>query len=332
MAKAIQMREYGDPSVLKLVDITLPDLQPTEVRLQTLAAAVNRADVEIRKGKWQIMAANPFPYTPGLEVVGEVVEIGHDVASVKIGDRVITMMQKLGGIHGIRPGGYQEFVTVEAETVTVIPPELNPLEVAALGLAAVTAYNGIKRLHIQPGQSVVVHGASGGVGSVAVSMAKALKARVLATTSNSSKEAYLRGIGADEVIHLGNNRRLIDTVSPRSVEAVFETIGQQTFSDSVAVLKREGHLCLVGAASGENLCFIAWDLLQDLHLTGYSSENLTGEDLRGAIQQICNWLATHQVPAPAYSTFLLQEAAHVHSLMEERKLTGRALLVFKKEK
>ena len=327
MPKVIQMRDYGEPSVLKLVDVVPYDLETTQVRFQTLAAAVNRADVEIRSGKWQITAANPFPYTPGLEAVGEVVEIGHDVTSVKIGDRVITMMQKLGGIHGIRPGGYQEFVTVEAETVAVIPPDLNPLEVASLGLAAVTAYNGIKRLHIQSGQAVVVHGASGGVGSIAVSMLKALKARVLVTTSSLSKDAYLRSIGADEVIYLGDNHRLIDTVAPRSVDAVFDLIGQHTFSDSVAVLKREGHLCLVGAASGENLCFIAWDLLQDLHLTGYSSENLTGEDLRGDMKQICNWLATHLVPVPAYSTFRLQEAAHVHSLMEERKLTGRALLV-----
>lgn len=332
MATAIQMQEYGNPSVLKLVDVTLPDLQPTEIRIQTLAAAVNRADVEIRKGKWQILAAKPFPYTPGLEVVGEAIEIGSDVVNVKTGDRVITMMQKLGGIHGIRPGGYQEFVTVAAETVAVIPPELNPLDVAALGLAAVTAYNGIKRLRIQSGQTVVVHGASGGVGSIAVSMAKALAARVLVTTSSLSKEAYLRSIGADEVIYLGDDRRLTDTVAPRSVEAVFDLIGQQTFSDSVAVLKRDGHLCLVGAASGENLCFVAWDLLQDLHLTGYSSENLTGADLRNDIQQICSWLATGRVPAPTYSTFLLQEAARVHSLMEERTLTGRALLVLSQEK
>ncbi|MDX2270679.1 MAG: zinc-binding dehydrogenase [Cyanobacteriota bacterium] len=327
MPKVIQMWEYGDPSVLKFLDITLRNLLPTEIRFQMLAAAVNRADIEIRSGKWPIMAENPFPYTLGLEAVGEVVEVGQGVASVKVGDRVITMMQKLGGIHGLRAGSYQEFVTVEAETVAVIPGDLNPLDVAALGLAAVTAYNGIKRLHIQPEQTVVIHGASGGVGSVAVSMAKALKARVLATTSNLSKEAYLREIGADEVIDLGNGRRLTDTVSPRSVDAVFEVIGQQTFSDSVAALKQAGHLCLVGAASGANLCFVAWDLLQDLHLTGYSSENLTGEDLRLDMEQICDWLASCQVPAPSYKTFPLQAAAHVHSLMEERKLTGRALLV-----
>lgn len=116
MAKAIQMQTSGAASVLKLVDISLPVLQPTELWFRMLAAAVNRADLEIRSGNWQILATDPLPYTPGLEAIGDVVEIGSAVGAVKVGDRVITMMQKLGGIHGTRPGGYQHYVTVEAET------------------------------------------------------------------------------------------------------------------------------------------------------------------------------------------------------------------------
>lgn len=120
---------------------------------------------------------------------------------------------------------------------------------------------------------------------------------------------------------------MTDAVSPRSVDAVFETIGQQTFPDSVAVLKPGGRLCLVGAASGEHLCFVAWDLLQDLYLTGYSSENLTGEKLRADLDQIGSGLAASPVPAPSYTTFPLSDAAQVHRLIEERQLIGRGLLV-----
>ncbi len=326
MPKAIQMTQYGDSKVLKLVEITLLPLQPNEVRFRLIAAAVNRADLEIRSGNWPVMTAQPFPYTPGLEALGELVEIGQAVSDLKIGDRVITMMQKLGGIHGIRPGGYQEFVTVEAEKVALVPPYLNPFEVAALGLAAVTAYNGLKRLAIAEGHRVVVHGASSGVGSVAVAMTKALGGKVIATSSSPDKENYLRSIGADEIINL-SHERLTDRLGVRSVDAVLETLGAATFSDSVAILKRGGHLCLVGAASGDNLCFIAWDLLQDLHLTGYSSENLTGQDLRDDMTQIYQWLTEGKITAPVYQQFPLAQAATVHQLMEDRKLTGRALLV-----
>jgi len=325
MPKAIQMTTYGAPAVLHLTDITLPLLQPHEIRLQMVAAAVNRADLEIRSGKWPIQSANPFPYTPGLEVIGQVVAVGEDVTTVNLGDEVITMMQKLGGIHGVRAGGYQEFVTVNADAVAIVPP-INLMQVAALGLAAITAYNGLRRMDIVVGQRVVIHGASGGVGSIAVSMAKALGATVIATTSHHTKDDYLFSLGADEIVHLEAGQ-LLQQLGARSVDAVLETLGELTFNESVAVLKPGGHLCLVGAASGEKLTLSAWDLLQDLQLTGYSSENLTGEDLRADMEEIYHWLTVGDITPPFYQTYPLAEAAQVHHLMESGQLVGRALLV-----
>lgn len=326
MAHAIQMDGYGAPDVLHLAEVDLPPLAANEVRFRVLAAAVNRADIEIRSGNWSILAPQPFPYTPGLEALGDVVEVGSAVTEVGIGDRVITMMQRLGGIHGVRPGGYQEFVTVAATTVAPVPKDLDPHAIAALGLAAVTAYNGLKRLDLRPEQRVVVHGATGGVGSAAVAIAHALGARVIATTSSSGKDEYLRSIGADEIVNL-REQSLVERYGARNLDAVLETVGERTFRDSVAVLRLGGHLCLVGAASGENLCMIAWDLMQDLHLTGYSSENLTGADLRSDMQRICGWLAGGAIAAPPYQLFPLAAAAEVHTSMEQGTLTGRALLI-----
>lgn len=328
MPKAIQMLEYGDPSVLKLVEVDLKPLQPDEIRFKVLAAAFNHSDLEIRSGNWPVTATQPFPYTPGLEALGDVVEVGSAVREIKIGQRVITMMQKLGGIHGIRPGGYQEFVTVEAEKVAVIPPELNPYEVEALGLAAITAYNGIKRLNLQAGQTVVIHGASGGVGSQAVALANLLQAQVIATTSNPAKRDFLMelGVAPANIVNLRESR-LTEKFAPRSLDAVLETVGEKTFSDSVAVLRRGGHLCAVGATSGDKLSFIAWDLLQDLHLTGYSSENLTGADLRSDMAQLCTWLASGQLRPPVYQKIPLAQAAETHSRLEQADFTGRILFI-----
>ena len=326
-ARAIQIAAYGPPQNLRWVDVRLAPLTVSEVRFKVLAAAVNHADMEICSGNWPVQLAAPFPYTPGLEALGDVVAVGAAVTSVKPGDRVITMMQKLGGIHGIRPGGYQQFVTVAADAVAIVAPELDPLQVAALGLAAVTALAGIERLQLQPGHTVVIHGASGGVGSVAVAAAKALGARVMATTTNRGKDDYLRSIGAESVIYLGDKTRLTEHVQPKSIDAVVELSGQATFADSVAVLRRGGRLCALGAVTGGDVNLSIWDLLHELVLTGYSTENLTGEDLRRSIGEICKLLASGQLAAPLFQTFPMADAAQVHALMAQSQLSGRALLL-----
>ena len=327
MTKAIQITAYGPPENLRWVDVTLAPLPADEVRFKVHAAPVNHADMEICSGNWPVQLDAPFPYTPGLEALGDVVTVGAAVTSVKPGDRVITMMQKLGGIHGVRAGGYQQFVTVAADAVAIVPPELDPLQVAALGLAAVTALAGIERLALQPGHTVVIHGASGGVGSVAVAAAKALGARVVATTTSRSKDDYLQSIGADSVIYLGDKARLTDHVAAKSVDAVMELSGQATFADSVAVLRRGGRLCALGAVTGGELNLSIWDLLHELILTGYSTENLTGADLRKAIATICNLLSTGQLAAPPFTTFPMADAAKVHALMAQSQLMGRAILL-----
>lgn len=105
MPHAIQMTEYGPPSVLEWVETDSRPLDPEEVRLDVIAAPVNRADVKIRAGTWPIRADDPWPYTPGLEFVGTVTETGAEIDAFSPGDRATTMMQQMAGIHGARPGG-----------------------------------------------------------------------------------------------------------------------------------------------------------------------------------------------------------------------------------
>lgn len=109
---AIMMRQYGPPEVLVWTEVPPAALQPDEIRIKTIAAAVNHTDLEIRTGNWPVRKPDPFPYVPGVEVVGEVEEIGSSVRAFSRGDRVITMMQGLGGVRAQRPGGYAEQVTV----------------------------------------------------------------------------------------------------------------------------------------------------------------------------------------------------------------------------
>jgi NADPH2:quinone reductase len=326
-AHRIEMDRYGPPEVLEFRETNLLPLAPGEIRIRTIAAAVNRGDVEIRRGNWPVQQPEPFPYTPGLEVLGEVVEAAADITWPRPGERAITMMQHLGGIHGERPGGYGEYVAVPAAHVAVVPDDVDPYALAALGLAAVTALEGLRRLDLRPGQRVAVHGASGGVGSVALSLAKGFGAHVIAVLNRADppKEDQVRSQGADEIAFL-EQASLVERYGARTLDAVLEVLGQRTFSDSVAVLRHGGRLSLVGAVTGPDLQLVAWDLMQDLVLTGYSSENLTGDQLRADIDHLVGELRARRINAPPYQVVPLAQAAEAHRLMESSQVAGRLLL------
>jgi NADPH2:quinone reductase len=322
---AIEIDRYGGPEELVWRAVQRAAPGAGEVRIRTLLAAVNRADLEIRRGAWPIERDDPFPYTPGLEVVGVVDAVGAEVRGLAPGAHVITMMQRLGGIWGERPGGYGEFVVVRADTVAPFDADVGAEQMAALGLAAVTASEGLARLAIAPGARLVVHGASGGVGSAAIALARAAGAEVVAVLPRAGKDDHVRALGAAEVVHLDAGG-LLDALGPRSVDAVLETTGARTFADSAAVLRRGGRLCLVGALTGPELALSAWDLLQELELTGWSSENLTGDGLRAHVAQIAALVGEGRLRAPAVTRFALADAAAAHAAVETGAIAGRVLL------
>src|SRR5581483_9550172 len=164
-SRAVVMRRVGSPDVLAIEEIDLRPLQRGEVRIRALASAVNHSDLEIRAGNWAIRRSPKFPYVPGLEVVGDVVEVGEAVQSVRLDDRVWTMMQGLGGVRAERDGGYAEHVTVAASAVAPLPKTIDPVAFAAVGLAGVTAYQGLAALGELKGKTLLVTGSTGGVGS-----------------------------------------------------------------------------------------------------------------------------------------------------------------------
>ena len=323
---AIEIDRYGGPQELVWREVRRPPPRADEVRIRTLYAAVNRADLEIRRGEWPIVRDDPFPYTPGLEVVGVVDDVGERVTGVWPGAHVITMMQHLGGIWGERPGGYGEFVVVPADTLATFAPEVDAEQMAALGLVAVTAAEGLARLDLTAGARVVVHGASGGVGSAAVALASARGAEVIAVLPRAGKDDYVRALGAAHVVHLDASG-LVEALGPRSVDAVLETTGARTFADSTAVLRRGGRLCLVGALTGPELSLSAWDLMQELTLNGWSSENLTADALREHVALIAELVRGGRLHPPAIHRFAMADAAAAHAQIEAGELTGRALLV-----
>lgn len=324
-AHSIQMTAYGAPGVLVWAAVDLPPLRPDEVRIRTIAAAVNFTDLEIRAGHWPIRKPDPFPYTPGVEVVGEIAEIGSQVTSLVPGERVMTMMQGLGGVRGERPGGYAQYVTVAAEAVAPTGPVVDPCVMAAFGLGGVTAFEGLLRLGPLAGRQVMVTGAAGGVGSAAVTLAKAQGATVTGIVTRAAQAEYVRSLGADDII-----------VCPRGapadfgaarVDGILDTVGAPLFAQCLGALNPGGTLSLVGAVGGSDVRFDLWDLIRPVTLTGYSSESLDGAALRRAVAALAGWIADGTLTPPRFQTLPLTEAARAHALLEGRGVTGRVLLV-----
>jgi NADPH:quinone reductase len=321
---AIVMRQYGGPDVLRVEKATLPPVQPGEVRIRTIASAVNHSDLEIRAGNWPILKPEPFPYTPGLETVGEVVETGHGVREIRSGDRVITMMQGLGGVRAHRPGGYAAYVTVGADAVALVPETVDPIDMAALGLASVTAFEGLRRLGNLDGRRIAVTGAAGGVGSAAIALANAEGARVIGVISRSEQAAYVRSLGATTI--LTSQDVAGGAIGAETIDGVLDTVAGTLFRPCVTALRPGGVLSLVGAVGGSEVAVDAYRLLE-VTLTGYSSETLDGPALRRAIGSISERLAQGAISAPSRTTFPLREAAAAHMKLEQHLLQGRVLLV-----
>ena len=296
---AIVMRRTGPPEVLGVEEVALAPLVRGEVRLRSLASTVNHSDLQIRAGNWPISREPRFPYVPGLEVVGEVVEVADDVSEFAVGDRAWTTMQGLGGVRAERDGGYAESVTVTADALAPLPADLDAVEFAAIGLAGVTALEAMRRLGPLGGKTLLVSGATGGVGAIAVEIGRALGADVVALERGSP------------------------TPQPGSADAVLDGVAGPLFPTLVSALRPAGRYCIVGAAAGGEVAFDAWSLLDGRVLTGYSTETLDGNALRSATRELLGL----RLPPPPTTVLPLAEAARAHTLLERRAVRGRVVLV-----
>jgi NADPH2:quinone reductase len=266
------MRQYGGPDVLHFETVPLAALQPDEIGLRSIASAINHSDLEIRAGNWPIRRPQPFPYTPGLEVIGEVVEVGSDVSAFRVGDRAMTMMQGLGGVRAHRPGGYAEYVVVGASAAVTVAADADPLAMAALGLASVTVFVGLQKIGDLANRRIAVTGAAGGVGSAAVAIAKAQGAEVIGIISRAQHAEYVRSLGAVETLTAQDIAN--GALGSETIDGLLDTVAGKSFAAYVTALRPGGVLSLVGAVGGSDVSFDAFRLVE-VTLTGYSTEKVS---------------------------------------------------------
>lgn len=229
--KAIRVYEYGNPEVLQLEDIADPVAGEGEVLIEVAGAGVNPIDWKVLSGAMKAFIPLPLPFTPGVEVSGKVIATGPGVTQFKLGDEVFGFINIVGG--------YASKAVAPVTKLALKPQSLSALQAGAVPATALTAWQALtEHAGVQRRQKVLIHAAAGGVGSMAVQIAKYLGAEVIATAS-ASNHAYLKQLGADYVIDY-TSQAFEDVVS--EVDVVLDLVGGDTQNRSFRVLKRGGLL------------------------------------------------------------------------------------------
>jgi 2-desacetyl-2-hydroxyethyl bacteriochlorophyllide A dehydrogenase len=229
MVKAVVAHEYGAPEVLKIEQVPRPEPNEDEALVRVIASGVNPADPLTLSGKYAREFGTHLPLIPGYEIAGVVEKTGANVTKLKVGDAVYG--------YPTFGGGWAEYITVKESEVAAKPKSLNFVDSAAVPMGALTAWQALVDVaKLQPGQTVLIHGGSGGVGSFAIQIAKARGARVIATASTPNQD-LLKQLGADVAVDYTKTK--FEDVA-KDVDAVLDPVGKETLARSYGVVKKGG--------------------------------------------------------------------------------------------
>jgi NADPH2:quinone reductase len=247
MVKVIRCHEYGAPDVLRIDEVAPRDPGAGEIRVRLGACAVNFPDILSCAGTYQTKPN--FPFSPGMEAAGEIIDCGAGVTGFQTGDRVMLWC-------GPEYDGYAEEVTLPVERAFAAPVGMDDVEAAGFMLVYGTAWHGLVDCgHLQAGETVAVHGASGGVGMAAVQLAKALGATVIASAGSDDKLDIVAAQGADHVINYNSEdirQRLKELTVDGGLNVAFDTVGGDAFRASLSAIAPEGRILIVGFTSGDH--------------------------------------------------------------------------------
>jgi NADPH2:quinone reductase len=320
--KQIQFDKLGGPEVLKLADAPTPEAVKGTVLVRNRAIGINFADTLFRQGQY---AQTPvLPDTPGLEAAGVIEKVGEGVSGFSVGMRVAAIGAK----------AYSEYMVARASQVIPIPDHVSFDEGAAYPIQTLTAWHILHTSHhIGPGQTVVVHSAAGGVGIVAVQIAKAAGARVIGTVSSASKAALAKEYGADEVIDYvakDFSAEVMRLTENRGADLILDAVGKPTFEKGINCLAPMGHLVLYGRAGGPPDPLNVFKLFaRSTKVSGFMlNQQHTGkEQWQRGIEHSFQLMKEGKLKLLIGKKYPLIEAAEAHRFMESRGSTGKLVLV-----
>jgi NADPH:quinone reductase len=318
--KAVVVTRSGGPDVLEVREEPAPKAGQGQLVVDAEAAGVNFRDIYEREGRY---GGSP-PFVAGVEGAGRVAAAGDGVTEFGVGDRVAWVSA---------PGSYAEQVVVEATKAVPVPHPVSTELAAAALLQGVTAqYLATAAYAVQPGDDVLVHAASGGVGLLLTQVLKMRGARVIATTSSGEKGKRVRSAGADDVIpYEGFVDRARALTEGRGVDVVYDGVGAATFDLSLASLRMRGTMVLFGASSGPVAPFDPMRLedLGSLFLTRPSIRHYTAarDELLGRAGEVFAWIADGGLDVHIGGRYSLEDVRRAHKDLAGRRTSGKLLLL-----
>ena len=320
--KAIVFETTGDPSVLEYVDTPTPKVAPGTVLVKVHAAGINFADTFFIRGEYMIKPR--LPDTPGMEAAGVIEAVAPDVKDLKVGMRVTSITLK----------AYADYCVIRASQIIPLPDDVSFEEGAAFPIQVLTAWHMLHTAHqTTPGQTVVVHSAAGGVGIVAVQIAKAAGARVIGTVSNDSKIALVKEYGADEVINYESSDFAAETMrltDGRGADLILDAVGKPTFGPGLKALAPFGHLMVYGRAGGPPDPLNVLRLFErSTKVSGFALPVVFGmpDVMRKGIEASFALMREKKLRLMIGKSFPLAQAADAHRLLQSRQSVGKLVLV-----
>jgi NADPH:quinone reductase-like Zn-dependent oxidoreductase len=339
--KAILFRQHGGPEVLQYADVPDPEPRPNEVLVRVRACALNHLDLWVRGGLPNVPI--PLPHIPGSDVAGEIVKIGSEVTTVRVGQNVVlapgvtcgkcaacisgqdNRCRQFTNLGYMIDGGCAEFVRAPEVNCLPFPENLSFEEAAAVPLVFQTAWHMlIARAELQPGEDVLILGAGSGVGTAAIQIAKFFGARVITTAGSDAKFEKARQLGADHIIN-HKSQKIRDEVrritNKRGVDVVFEHVGTATWADSLASLALAGRLVTCGSTTG-------YDAKIDLRFLFSRQLSLLGSymGVKSELHTIMKLVSTGRLKPVVDRVFPLTEAAAAHAYLESAQQFGKVVL------
>ena len=318
--KAIRVNEFGGPEVLRLEEVATPRPAPGEVLVRIHAIGVNPVETYIRAGTYARLPA--LPYTPGNDGAGVVEQIGHSVTEFKPGDHVYTA--------GSLSGTYAEFALCRTDQAHRLPENASFAQGAAMGTPYATAYRGLfQRAEAKPGETVLVHGASGGVGTAAVQLARARGLRVLGTAGSDEGRKLVREQGAHEVFdHRAPDHfeQIMNATNERGVDVIVELLANVNLGKDLTILAKGGRVAIVGSRGRVEID--PRDTMQrDVDLRGMVLPNTPPAEMASIHAALVAGLENGTLRPVIGKEFPLAAAVQAHRAVTESRALGKVVLV-----
>ncbi|MFE6624379.1 zinc-binding alcohol dehydrogenase family protein [Streptomyces sp. NPDC008086] len=326
--RAVQFDRYGAPDVLHVAERPVPEPGPGQVRIAVEAVSVGHAQTQMRREVFPAPMWKPeFPVVLGGDVVGRIAAVGPDVTGLDPGDRV--------GAFTLY-GAYAEQVVVDVATVVPVPEELDAAEAAVLPGTGLIALGILRTGQLAKGETVLVHAAAGGVGHIAVQLARAAGAgRIIGTAGEPAKREFARTVGADAVVdhrspHWAEEVR--ELTDGRGPDLILDGVGAEVLQQGVRLLAPGGRLVFYGSSGGELEIprVSVMDLIGIKYVTGFAlSAWRLGRphEYAAGVAELTRLLAEGQVKSAVHARLPLERAAEAHTLLEARAQLGRVVLI-----